>query len=494
MQASRRRLSISISLLFALGYVTLVLSALGNNPSYYFTDNINSSGTSPNITGMEQQLLDLINEADSTIELAIYDFNRDSIRDALIAAHQRGVSVRIVTDDEASEENATYKPYYDALKNAGITIVDDNRPADIMHNKFFVFDGEVVWTGSTNMSDNGFTKNHNNSIVFTSTVLANIYETEFDQMFAGSFSTAKTATAVTSITYNTIPLEIYFSPKDNAMDEVVNEVNAASESVYFSIFFFTDNNLRDAMINAHNRGVTVKGVWDLLGASNAYSDDEALCAAGITVKIEDFIGKMHNKFMVIDPSESDGRVITGSMNWTGAGGDDNDENTIILHDQPMAQAYKAAFDELFNALDDNTGCNINNPELDQIVYLPFVVKPGTPSANVRIASILYNPDGSDVDGEYVEIENQGNSAQDMNGWTLSDISSITFTFPDFTLDAGGRVYVWVKAGTNDSSNLFWGRGSSVWNNTGDTANLKDESGIMIDSCMYSGGEEGIVCP
>ena len=62
--------------------------------------------------------------------------------------------------------------------------------------------------------------------------------------------------------------------------EVVAEVNAAEESVYFSIFSFTRDDLREALIGRAVAGVEVVGVWDLLGASNRFSEDEALCAAG----------------------------------------------------------------------------------------------------------------------------------------------------------------------------------------------------------------------
>ena len=55
----------------------------------------------------------------SSIDAATYDFNRVSVRDALIAAHGRGVVVRVVTDDD-SYEDLSYHPFYAALDAAGI--------------------------------------------------------------------------------------------------------------------------------------------------------------------------------------------------------------------------------------------------------------------------------------------------------------------------------------------------------------------------------------
>jgi phosphatidylserine/phosphatidylglycerophosphate/cardiolipin synthase-like enzyme len=86
-----------------------------------------------------------------------------------------------------------------------------------MHNKFFVIDNQTVWSGSTNITDNGFAFNHNNSLVFTSTLLADIYTIEFEEMFIdGLFGTHKTDNVTHTIDYNGIPVEIYFSPSDGA--------------------------------------------------------------------------------------------------------------------------------------------------------------------------------------------------------------------------------------------------------------------------------------
>jgi phosphatidylserine/phosphatidylglycerophosphate/cardiolipin synthase-like enzyme len=173
-----------------------------------------------------------------------------------------------------------------------------------MHNKFFVIDGLIVWTGSTNMTNTGFTYNHNNSLVFTSTELADIYETEFDEMYGGLFGTAKTDNTTHMLTYAGSLVESYFSPSDRAMNQFISEVNAADESIHFAIFSFTDDGLRDAILARARADVTVRGIFDGVNASSRYSEDEALCAVG-RMKIENFGGKMHNKFMVIDANGSD---------------------------------------------------------------------------------------------------------------------------------------------------------------------------------------------
>jgi hypothetical protein len=100
------------------------------------------------------------------------------------------------------------------------------------------------------------------------------------------------------------------------------------------------------------------------------------------------------------------------------------------------------------------------------------------AADIQITHVEYNPPGDGVAGEYVRIENLGDTAQPMTDWTLSDEAHNTFTFPAFTLPEGGMVNVWVGEGTDTPTDLHWGR-ASVWNNEGDTAELRDASGILI---------------
>ena len=119
--------------------------------------------------------------------------------------------------------------------------------------------------------------------------------------------------------------------------------------------------------------------------------------------------------------------------------------------------------------------------------------PAVPAANVQFASILYNPDGNDVEGEYVVIKNSGNVTAVMTNWTLQDEVGTTYTFPTFTLPAVGSVKVWVKSGTDTTTDLFWGSGSAIWNNAGDVATLQDSDGLVIDTCSYAGGAIEALC-
>ena len=491
---------------------TLTVTNVGQRLAYavHFNERATmATETTTDHTPMEDALLGFINNADTSIDVALYGLNRQSIVDALIAAHNSGVTVRVVGDDDAA--TGSYSSSYQALTGAGITIITDTSTSKIQHNKFFVFDEGTVWTGSTNLTDTGLTLNANNSIVITDTTLADIYKTEFEEMWAGDFHEDKSDNTAHLLDYDGTRLESYFSPTDLVAFEVWDELAGVDDTIHFAMFFWTDDLLADQVVERLSAGVEVYGVWDALGAANPYSADETLCNAGARIKVEDFAGKVHHKFAVIDVAGSDPVVILGSYNWTDSGAYDNDENTLVIHDRDLAEAYYAEWQTLWSALGPETICN------PFTVYLPVTLKnmvaptptptdtpqppptfPPTPTvppptathtptpspADVEITYIDYNPPGDDVQGEYVRIENSGSSPADMTNWTLRDEANHTYTFPTFTLNGGASVQVWTKGGTDTATDLYWGSGSAIWNNTGDTAYLRDSEGNLVDSYSY----------
>lgn len=335
---------------------TLTTTNVGSDLSYavYFNDlATTATEVTTASTSMETALLDVIDNATTRVDIALYGLNRQSVVNALIAAHTRGVTVRVVGDDDAA--NNEYSSSYQALVNAGVTVITDTS-SYIQHNKFAVIDGTIVWTGSTNFTDTGFTLNANNSIVITDTHLSAIYTTEFDEMWAGQFHNDKHDNTPHLLDYNSTLVESYFSPTDLVAFEVWDELLQAETTLHFAMFFWTDELLTQRTIEMLE-GTEVSGIWDQLGAASATSADEALCAAGAHIKFEDLPGKVHHKFAVIDVEGNDPTVILGSYNWTGSGAYGNDENTLIIHDRTLARAYYNEWKQLWDALGTDNMCN-----------------------------------------------------------------------------------------------------------------------------------------
>jgi phosphatidylserine/phosphatidylglycerophosphate/cardiolipin synthase-like enzyme len=456
----------------------LTVTTVGRPLAYsvYFNHRFTATATTPALQPMEQALIDLIDGAGSTVDVALYGLNRSRVITALLDAHGRGLAVRVVGDDEAA--GGDYAPGYQALLQAGITVVTDTAGA-IQHNKFVVVDGETVWTGSTNFTDTGLTLNANNAISIGSPTLAGVYTAEFEEMWAGAFHGSKLDNTPHLFDFQGTRVESYFSPTDLPAFEVWDALAEAQESVHFAMFYWTDDILAQRTVERLADGVEVLGVWDQLGAANNYSDDEALCAAGARIKIEDFEGKTHHKFAVIDVDGPDPVVILGSYNWTSAGAYDNDENTLIIHDAALARAYYAEWSRLWSAIPLDRTCNPHTTHLPLMVH-----DPAAGPAGVGITHVEYDPPGDDVQGEYVRLENSGGTAADLTGWTLRDEANHVYTFPAFTLDAGASVEVWTGSGTDTAGALYWGRSSAVWNNSGDCAILRDAGGTEVDRVCY----------
>lgn len=91
-----------------------------------------------------------------------------------------------------------------------------------------------------------------------------------------------------------------------------------------------------------------------------------------------------------------------------------------------------------------------------------------------------------IEKEYVVLENQGGSSQNMANWQLADAASggKTYVFPTFSLAPGAQVNVWSKRGTDTATDLYWGRTLPVWNDSGDTAYLRNSSGQLVSSFSY----------
>lgn len=85
--------------------------------------------------------------------------------------------------------------------------------------------------------------------------------------------------------------------------------------------------------------------------------------------------------------------------------------------------------------------------------------------------------------ENIVLTNTGGQSQSMQGWTLFDDATTphTYTFGVCTLAVGASVTVHTGVGVDTATDVYWNRGSSVWNDGGDTATLKDASGTMMDS-------------
>jgi phosphatidylserine/phosphatidylglycerophosphate/cardiolipin synthase-like enzyme len=331
--------------------VPTAVNASGTWWEVYFTDPVNLKDPANWQSSIEGRLIEKIHAAQSSIHIASFEFDLTPIAEALIEAKQRGVDVRWVTDDEHGLE-ADSEPghgQFEMLQNAGIEIRSDERSA-LMHNKFWIFDGQIVWTGSTNITESGVFKQDNNTIVIQSPELAAIYEREFQEMWDGEFgprSPSQLDEQVTTV--DGTQIVVVFTSEDPALENaIIPIVKSATKSIRFLTFSFTDYPLADAMSQRAKEGVDVAGVFETVGSETEAAELRTLMCRKLPVKQDGNPSFLHHKVIVVDERI----VITGSMNYSTNAEESNDENVIIIDNAEIARLYLQEFERVWSLAND----------------------------------------------------------------------------------------------------------------------------------------------
>jgi phosphatidylserine/phosphatidylglycerophosphate/cardiolipin synthase-like enzyme len=131
--------------------------------------------------GCENQVINWINKANSSIHVLIYSFTLDSVGNALIEALGRHIEVKIVFEKGQIGQSSEYQ----RLRNSAVDVRNDTNPS-YMHDKIMIVDGKIVLTGSFNWSNNAENENNENLLIITSTSLATTYENEFQKIWNSS--------------------------------------------------------------------------------------------------------------------------------------------------------------------------------------------------------------------------------------------------------------------------------------------------------------------
>jgi len=294
--------------------------------------------------GPDEALAAAIDQARVSVDMAIYNFNLWSLRDALLNAYRRGVQVRLVVESDNLDEVEVQE-----LIDAGIPVLGDRRES-LMHHKFAIIDRREVWTGSMNFSVGGAYKDTNNLIRLQDARLAENYQVEFDEMFEDDLfgSASPTNTPYPEVTIAGKRVEVYFSPDDDVLNRLVELVDEADQEVRFLAYSFTADRLAEALLQRAQEGVQISGVFDETQArSNTGGEFERLKSAGLDVRLADTPNLMHHKVLVIDRQI----VVVGSYNYTRNAEEFNDENVLIIYDTALAGQFLQEYATLYNATD-----------------------------------------------------------------------------------------------------------------------------------------------
>ena len=332
----------------------------------YFNKSVNTSvSTGFNAQGnvnFTAKLIDRINNAKKSIDVALYSLSGTpgaTIASALVNAKSRGVKIRVIGE----YDNRNTAPW-STLSTNGISVIFDmygqNDGTGLHHNKFFVFDyrggaadSVWVWTGSWNPTDPGTDADRQNVIEFQDVALAGAYTREFEEMWGSNtetpnssvsrFGARKFNNTPHKFVIGGVPVENYFSPSDRTTYQIGKTLGMAQGSINAAVMSFTRKELADSIIARKNAGKKTRVIMD--NNTDTGTQFPYLQTNGVDIRLKGGTGMLHHKYAIVDaePYGLTSYLITGSHNWSSSAETRNDENTVIVKDNRIANLYLQEF-------------------------------------------------------------------------------------------------------------------------------------------------------
>jgi len=129
-----------------------------------------------------------------------------------------------------------------------------------------------------------------------------------------------------------------FSP-DNS-EEILNLIENTKSEIKLEVYEFSYKTLADALIDARQRGVSVKVVLEPSVYQNSAISDYLL-NGGVEVNwASKKFHNTHSKFAVFD----DSIVLVGSTNWSENAMEYNREASVIIYSKEISERFERIFD------------------------------------------------------------------------------------------------------------------------------------------------------
>ena len=310
---------------------------------------------------MARKIAAFLDAAQYSLDFALYDVRlhdetADVVRGALIGAHNRGVRMRLVYNLDR-EDRIPVPPPPKTEPKLLETLPFPTRAIpgwpDLMHHKFVVRDGTSVWSGSTNWTDDSWTREENVIVTVDSTELAARFTEDFEQLWRTREVDKSGKVDSSPISVDGVPVRPWFSPKrgEKLAHRIAHAVGCAERRVRVASPVITS-----APILGTLSEVAADGRVDLAGVVDATQIREVLSqwrrngndtwkapALRFLVGRAGFSGKrstpyapdavhdyMHAKVTVCDDT-----VFIGSFNLSHSG-EENAENVLEFEDAALA--------------------------------------------------------------------------------------------------------------------------------------------------------------
>jgi phosphatidylserine/phosphatidylglycerophosphate/cardiolipin synthase-like enzyme len=315
------------------------------------------------------QVAAFIQEAERTLDVAIYDFEAregapTAIGDALEAASARGVEIRVVFNMERCDNPADSRPmqaHAHEIDGLEVPTRGIHDTGNLMHHKYVVRDGSSVWTGSTNWTNDSFSREENVLIALEDLPsLAADYTANFEDMWAREKVERTGAVGREVASGGDGKLRPYFAPFPPFLGHMVagRIVEADRRLKVVSPVITSGAVLGTLCEHIARRSLDVGGAYDATQMLQVQREWDRVphnrwkIAAWRTIEpylsgkvstpyrpdsVHDY---MHAKFVVIDHE-----VVTGSYNLS-KHGEINAENVLHIVDNDVADRFDAFADRV----------------------------------------------------------------------------------------------------------------------------------------------------
>jgi phosphatidylserine/phosphatidylglycerophosphate/cardiolipin synthase-like enzyme len=298
------------------------------------------------------------------LDIAIYEYQLESIIDEVNAAFARGVKVRVLYhakpgDSDTTMNEASLEKIPAANKRGRVT-------HSIFHDKFIVLskvDGggehlpQAVLCGSTNFTANGVYRQANVVHVLDDVRIGTLYLQTFEEVWATPADVGATRTWLTKNNPMdpTQPLFVGFSPRSGQGDlkEFVDIINAAKKDVLFVTAFALPDEILNALLGQPHDDILRYGLQNTASSITGFHADrtaEFAATALLNTGLEGWLKEnmkgqkgdllVHTKAIITDFTTDTPTIISGSHNLSVSASDGNDENFLIIRgDTDLADRY-----------------------------------------------------------------------------------------------------------------------------------------------------------
>jgi hypothetical protein len=296
----------------------------------------------PEYQDCRADILTYIAQEQVEIDMGFWLMDDARYSNALVAAWQRGVKIRILMDPRCITEHSSCSPVNAQLAQAGLPMRNRNT-SGIMHWKVAIFagQGQVEFSGA-NYSPFELTpevpyQNYTDEVVaYTNDAsLVHSFMRKFDDLWTNTNEFVNYANANIPLTRSyptyTIDPQLNFPPDDSYRTRALNAYAAEGTKIDVFMFRITDEQESNGMIAALNRGVPIRLITDETEYRNpqrlwdAYNVDK-MYHAGVTVRLDAHQGINHEKAVILYGTHT---TIFGSSNWTSPSTDSQREHNLF---------------------------------------------------------------------------------------------------------------------------------------------------------------------